>query len=311
MQESQLSRYGAISKTVPVNPLAKVLFVVLTTDSNYGDFQHQFPPDRDGVSRVFSTIADAITASVAGRGDTILIAPGTYTITSALVPKANTSFIAMRNSNPRYKTVSIQGAIADMVQIDVDDTYWEGIEFKATGAATNNIIDIADTVAVNGVVFNNCVFHGNDQTSVVGINLTDAAFATTGLVVKECLFRDLTGTLLNVGVLGMPYAYISYNQFAIDIDSGVGIALADTAAFATGKGYVIEHNTFTGFDATANEVGITIAGTENTTGAGIIRNNYFAYMAAAAITIDKLSLSEVNNYYGDAATGGTLVDPGT
>ena len=58
-------------------------------------------------------------------------------------------------------------------------------------------------------------------------------------------------------------------------------------------------------------MGITIAGTENTTGAGIITRNMFAYMAAAAVTIDKLSLSEVNNYYGDAATGGVLVDPGT
>ncbi len=96
------------------------------------------------------------------------------------------------------------------------------------------------------------------------------------------------------------------------MNSGKGIALADTGAFATGKGYVIEHNDFTPFDATGDEVGIFIAGTEDTTGVGIIRNNYFSYGGSAlSITQDKVSKSEVNNYTGDAATGGTLVDPGT
>lgn len=285
-----------------VSPFAKVLYVDGTNGSDTNNGQQ---PDR-----AFATIAQAISLSTSGAGDHIVIAPGTYTITSALVPKARNVFRAAVVT-PRVPSVIITGNIADLIQLDVDGVVFYGIEIKASGNTADNLVDIADTTAVSGVVFDSCTFNGDDKTSVDAINAADATNAVTGLVVRNCLFRDLTGTPIDIGVQGMPYGYIGYNHFAIDVNSGTGINLADTSAFATGKGYVIEHNVFTGFDATADEVGITIAGTEDTTGAGIIRNNYFAYMAAAAITIDKLSKSEVNNYYGDAATGGTLVDPGT
>ena len=305
-----MALYGGIDKrtinAVTSRPLttpgARAWFVDGTNgnDSNIGD---QDSP--------FASIAAAITSSAATRGDVVVIAPGTYTITSALVPLANMSFIAGLQNNPRRPSVTITGNIADLVQIDVAGTHWEGIEFKASGATADNLVDIADGANVAGVSFVNCVFHGGDKTSVVGIQADDATYAVTDMVVKGCLFRDLTGTHIDIGVLGMAYSYIGHNQFAIDVASGTAIALADTSAFATGKGYVIEENVFTGVDSTADEVGITIAGTENTTGAGIIRNNHFAYLAAAAITIDKLSLSEVQNYYGDASVGGILVDSGT
>lgn len=284
----------------------RVMYVAGGTSTMYSYWSGRVPQ-----GDLFTTIGDAISASTADRGDVIIIGPGTYTITSALVPKANTSFVAAVQSSARKPSVIVTGNIADVVQVDVDGVYFEGIEFLAAGNTADNLVDVADAAAVAGLTFKNCVFNGADKTTVVGINAADATFAVTGLTVTNCLFRDLTGTCLNIGVKGMPYAYIGYNQFAIDVNGGTGIALADTTAFATGKGYVIEHNDFTGFDATADEVGITIAGTEDTTGAGIIRNNYFAYLAAAAVTIDKLSKSEVNNYVGDAATGGTLVDPGT
>jgi len=256
----------------------------------------------------FASIGAAISAGAAG--DTIVIAPGTYTVTSAIVPKARMTFKAAV-INPRCPSVIITGNIADVVQVDVDNVKFVGIEFLAAGNTADNLVDVADAAAVRGLEFWFCTFNGADKTSVVGINAADATFALVGLFMRHCLFRDLTGTPINIGALGFAYSDIEACQIAIDVDSGTGIALADTTAFATGKGYRIVNNDFTGFDATGDEVGITIAGTENTTGAGIIRNNFFAFIAAAAITIDKLSKSEVNNYVGDAATGGTLVDPGT
>lgn len=261
-------------------------------------------------SSAFLTIGAAITA--AGAGGNIIIGPGTYTITSALVPLAR-QLLKAAIVDQRAPTVIITGNIADLIQVDVANVRFVGLEFKASGATADNLVDVADSAAVAGLLFYACVFNGNDQTSVVGINNADASTAGTSITVMRCLFRDLTGTCINVGALGWAYSLVEQNQFAIDVNSGTGIALADTTAFATGKAYVIRNNDFTGFDATGNEVGITIAGTEDTTGAGIIRNNFFAYVGVGggAITIDKLSPSEVNNYAGDAATGGTLVDPGT
>jgi len=260
-------------------------------------------------SQAGATLAAAIANGAAG--DTIIIASGTYTLTASLVPKARQVFRAAVINGRKPRVIIKSSAIADLIQVDVDNVEFHGIEFQAGDDTCDNLVDYADGAASAGLTFNKCVFNGADKVSVVGINDNDATFAGTNLTVVNCLFRDLTGTCIRIGVLGFAYSYIGYNQFALDVNSGVGISLADTTAFATGKGYVIEHNDVTGFDATADEVFITIAGTEDTTGAGIIRNNYGAYVAAAMITIDKLSKSEVNNYYGDAATGGTLVDPGT
>lgn len=262
--------------------------------------------------KAFQTIAAAISASVAGRGDTIIIAPGTYTITAILSPKAQTIFRAAMYSQ-RNPTVKITAtAVADLVDVDADNVQFYGIEFLAGGNTVDNLVNIASVASVNGVRFEGCVFNGADKTSVAGILATHATNTLNALVVFNCLFRDLTGTMIDIGVQGIPYGYIGYNQLAHDVNSGKGIALADTGAFATGKGYVIEHNIFTPFDATGDEVSISIAGTEDTTGVGIIRSNFFSYgSSSTSITQDKVSKSEIDNRTGDAATGGTLVDPGT
>jgi len=292
-----------LGPTPQINPFGAVWYVDGTngSDSNNGK----------SPSSAFSTLAAAISAGVAG--DNIIIAPGTYSSAASLVPKARQFFRAavINPRNPTVKITATSAVTSDMVQIDVSGCAFYGIEFLAGDDALTNLVDIADGADVNGCWFHSCVFNGADKASVAAIQMDDATFIPTGILIEQCLFRDLTGTMIDVGVLGMPYALIRRNQFALDANSATAIALADTTAFATGKGYAIVDNDFTGFDATGDEVGITIAGTENTTGAGIIARNYFAFIAAAAITIDKLSKSEVNNYVGDAATGGTLVDPGT
>lgn len=256
-------------------------------------------------------VNEAITASTASQGDIIIVSPGTYTITTKLSPKKDTTIMAGYQSNPRHPSVVFSSSLADTMEIELDNSSVVGIEFLAASNDCTNLINIADTVAVSGFSVKNCVFNGADKTSVVGINASDGTYGVERMHISGSLFRDLTGTHLAIGVLGMAYSWIHNNQFAIDIAAGTAISLDDTGAFAVGKGFVIENNDFTGIDATADEVGITIAGTENTTGAGIIRNNWFSYIAAAAITVDKISLGTVWNYYGDAATGGVLVDPGT
>ena len=105
----------------------------------------------------------------------------------------------------------------------------------------------------------------------------------------------------------MPYAKIEDNAFLIDTPAGFGMRLEDTTAFATGKGFTIRNNEFLGQASTSPDfVGISIVGTENTTAAGIIRTNYFAYCAAASITADTLSEGLIENYVGNQ--GGKLVD---
>lgn len=286
------------------SPFGKIWYVDGTngSDGNAGD-----APDQ-----AYATVAAAIASAVGTRGDSVVIYPGTYTITSALVPKAGMTFRAAI-VNPHYPSVSIRGNIANLVTVDVDYTRWIGFEFRATGSTARDLIALAGTTAVNGVTFEDCVFNGDDKTGdtsngVCGIQATDATTAPTGLVVRRCLFRDLGKTAIDVGVLGIPYAKIEDNTFALDTTAGIGISLRDTGAVGTGKAFVIRNNEFIGPSATTSTtVGIVIGGTLNTTAIGIIRNNYFSYCATSPITQDKTPDAIVENYLA-ANNGGTLAD---
>ncbi len=291
------------------SPFGKIWYVDVTNgnDGNLGDKPEE----------AFGSIGMAISAAVATRGDTVVIYPGTYTITSALAPKAYMTFKAAI-VNPQAPSVSIRGNLTNLATVDVNGVRFVGVEFRATGTAgsANNrdLVKLADTTAITGgVTFEDCVFHGNDTTGTVGngvcgIGLTDASNAVTGLVVRRCLFRDLGKTGIDIGVQGAPYAKIEDNVFAIDTNLGWGISLEDTAAFGTGKGYTIRQNEFIGPDATTtSQNGIRIVGTEDTTAAGIIRNNYFSYCGDTPITQDKIADAIVENYT-SGQNGGTLAD---
>ena len=284
-----------------VNPFSRVLYV----DGTSGNNKSGFAPDE-----AFTTLQLALAASAAG--DTFIIAPGTYTMTATFSPLARQTYKAAV-VNQRYPTVSITATSAltgDIISLDVSGTKWVGIEFLAGHANQATLVDIADAADVNGAHFDRCVFNGADKTTVVGIQADDATFIPTGVLVENCIFRDLTGTIVDIGVLGMPYSLFQNNLFALDVNSGTVFALADTTAFATGKGLEIKNNNFLGFDATKDEVAITIAGTEDTTAPVLVTNNNFAYFAVAAVTIDKVGFATIQNYTGDA-TGGLLTDVGT
>lgn len=302
---NQVQADAFLGATTDNSPFGKVWYVDGTNgaDGNAGD-----APDE-----AFASIGQAITAATATRGDTVVIYPGTYTITTALSPKAFMTFKAAI-VNPQAPSVSIRGNLASLMNVDVNGCRFVGLEFRGTGTTVRRLVKLADTTAITGgVLFEDCVFHGADTGSVngaSGLSAMDGTNAVTGLVVRRCAFTNLGKTPFEVGVIGIPYAKIEDNLFAIDTPSGFGIRLEDTAAFATGKGAVIRNNDFIGQSLTSpNFVGISIVGTEHTTAAHMIRTNYFAYCALASITADKITDGVIENYVGDNA-GGAKVDSG-
>src|SRR3990167_8306087 len=79
MLESQHSRYGAISRVVPeLAPGAKMFLVSDSDDTTVGPLNigAEFPVDKDGVARVYTTIQAAVNAASANRGDVVLVMPG-------------------------------------------------------------------------------------------------------------------------------------------------------------------------------------------------------------------------------------------
>ncbi len=90
MQANQLSRWGAISKALPLmNPNAKVFLLANTTATYFAELNAEFPTDYDGVVRVMSSLT-AVKSNAglqASRGDVVLALPGfseTLTATMSL-----------------------------------------------------------------------------------------------------------------------------------------------------------------------------------------------------------------------------------
>jgi len=72
MLENQLSRYGAIAKSLPFT-FGKIFFVVKTSESYFADFANEFPVDRDGVVRVYGSVAEVNTAMRDGYNDVAIL----------------------------------------------------------------------------------------------------------------------------------------------------------------------------------------------------------------------------------------------
>lgn len=278
----------------------------------------------------FKTIANAI--SQGSAGDNIILARGTHSVdvsSAALVPKADMTFMAaVPPVGGKPSTIITHDAddSANLVEIDVDGVSFHGIEFKivAGGTTAINLFDIAQTTAVNGLVFRDCWFNLNsvDKNGAVttAMLIDDATNATTGMVIKNCRFTGgdaTTGTFvyLQIGVGGIPAALIEDNVFELESADADGYALNFADPGASGKSYafVVRNNDFIGpKDAGADAVAIqfTDAMTEGEIVA-IVRTNYFAYCAAPPVDEDEMNKGFVRNYVGDDDTGGTLVDPGS
>jgi len=276
----------------------------------------------------FATVAYAIARGSAG--DNIVLGPGTHSVdvsVSALVPKTYMQFIAAIPPYGAMPTTWITHDAddgADLVTVDVDGLGFHGIKFLHVAGGTTAVrtLSVAQTTAVQGLVFRDCWFAQNsvDMASVCSINLNDATNATTGMLIKNCRFigADATtnvATYIAVGVGGIPDALIEDNVFCCESIDGDARAMyfADPGAGGTSYGMTIRKNDFIGaIDYGADTVPIVFeAAMTDGEIAGIIRTNYFAYCAAQAITVDSINQGHINNYYGDVATGGTLVDPGT
>jgi hypothetical protein len=262
----------------------------------------------------FATIQQAMLAAASGAslgGDTIVLAPGTYTFNLAsgpLKPLPNMAFVAAQLGINKPNVIIVSSGIANCALINVPGCTFVGIEFQAGDTTAANLISLATTAAVIGTSFIGCRFNGQSHATSNGILAGGASFACTSLNVVDCVFLNLTGSGIVVGVLGFADSYIGNNRFRIDTTATNGIQLGDTGSFTVGKGFLIENNVFYGFSSAGTAVGILIvaAGGDNTSALGCIRNNSFpAGAVATSITASKGTESAIENFA--AVTGGALI----
>ena len=222
-----------------------------------------------------STIQDALDKTVAGRGDTVVVLPGSITITAALtMTKADVTLSGIDSNgtiNPSAILSSL-AASADAINVTAANVVIEDLHFPASTAATTSRID----AGAAGLVVRGCTF--------------------------ECGANDLE--TITVPAAGL-HTTIVGNRFYITANGpDAAIEIEDAAAHFIR----IENNVFLGqnntnkWDTGAVNSGVAhldcvVSGNTNTDGEAII------FSAAATGMI-------VGNIMG-SGTLGSMLDPGS
>lgn len=270
MLENQLSRYGAVAKVLTdLGPVGKVFFAVSNSDVLFGDFQHEFPKDRDGVDRVYSTIQGAIDACVGGRGDVVLVLPRT---------------MATGDTDPGSwaENLIIAAAQSGMSLIGIPTNRTQGglPQIKKGGTTASTLL----TIRAPGCTIKNLGFNGNSTAGAalnVGILLDDDSSTKTafGTAIINCHFKNCAGSTVTDSRTGGAITWsaqgnawqvlIKGNRFYKNV---CDVSLLGTSG-SVPQDVIIEDNIFSGPTASV-DCNLWLAGGSGMNGV-IVRNNEF------------------------------------
>lgn len=319
--QSQLSRYGAISRNIPeLAPSAKVFLVGDSDDTTYGivNLANEFPPDADGVVRVYSTIQAAVNAASANRGDVVLPAPNhveAFTRVDTWAT-AGVQIIGMGQGD-RRPALRYDDSGAS-VNIAADGMRVSNLMFLASVDSIGRAVDI-DT-GIYGVRFDNNIFTFDAATDNFGPMLRVAG--------KECIIEDnrfiandTDGASSAISFLGgeadhtivrRNYIYGQYDS-TVDTKAATGspapitIDTSDTSDTNL-SGIIIHDNVVINTD-TATSMFMRLGG-QTIRLRGIAFNNYFASYDSGTADSSKFAIGlaagtgirMINNYVGSADT---------
>jgi len=300
----QLSRYGAISKVMPLMaPNAKTFFVGATTLPSYQDFLDDFGPDVQGGTRVFPTLVAALADSnvVTARGDVILVLPGhTETMTAAAtiaVSKSGLSIIGLGNGNAR-PTISYSTAVAASFDITAANVLVQNFIFDMTGI---DALTAAINVQAAGAKFDSCLFITGSASAQATLGMLTNASGTR-LSITNSVFTATSdaGTTAAVRIVGGADHVIDNCVFTGGYSAGVG-AIENLTTACTNT--IVRNCSINNLTAGSTKAMVFVAGST-----GQIYNNRMQILSGTApITGAAMSWVGANYYAATIATAGTLI----
>lgn len=283
-QGNQLSRYGTIANPIAVAPSAKVFFVANSSSVGYSDLQNEFPVDRDGEPRVFTTLASAVAQCSANRGDVIYVMPGhaeTISSASALtLSVAGVTIVGLGNGAKR-PTFTFDTATTATINVSAANVKVQNIIFSANFA---DIVSVFTLTTAKNFVLEGCLVKATATNMnflyVVDTNATteDAA----GLTISGCTWIEPdTATLSMVKADGDNSGWVIKGNY---LSLGVNNNKAAIVAIITNKSlfdaqivdnfvYRLNTDTATG--------GILVT-TDQSDNSGIIARNFAQHADTAA-----------------------------
>lgn len=253
-RNSQLSRYGAISKVLEkVTPYSKVFFVGDSDDTGFVNFVNEFPPDEDGVVRVYGSIFDStmLANSRAGRGDVIMVMPGhseSITADRSLTVKG-LKVIGLGEGDERPRIT--YDDTASQISLDTGGIHLENLRLIASVSVITRAIDVVGA----GCVVRNCSleFDATGDDFAIGMTVTGDRALIEG---NDLLGEDTIGPTVGIQLNGSDFSRVKRNYITGQF-SNAGIS--DTAA---SKGILIARNSIDNRDtAGALAIGMAAAST--------------------------------------------------
>lgn len=282
MLENQLSRYGAISRIVPeLAPGAKLFLVSDSDDTTVGPLNigAEFPVDRDGVARVYTTIQGASNAGSANRGDVTLVLPG-YDQTLSRADSWSCAGMTIRGIGKGSNMPTLRyGTKTDEVGVGANNVCIDGLRFLADADSIARALDL-DT-GFSGHCVKNCVFDFDSNGSDFRTMIKVGSGRTT---IEDNQFRaeDTAGCGKGIAINGGYADFLKikgnffYGQFDTvgDTSNGAGAIAVDIthdSGDTIASGVEISENTIVSTD-TASALLINL-GNGATTVRGIVRDN--------------------------------------
>lgn len=270
MLENQLSRYGAISRVVPeLAPGAKMFLVCDSDDTTVGPLNigAEFPVDKDGVARVYTTPQAAVNAASAGRSDVVLVLPG-YDHTLSRVDTWATADVSVIGLGREGSRPTLRyGAVTDNVKLKANNIKVKNIRFLADADSVNLGLDL-DTGYSGHVIEGNIFdFDSNGQNFKKMLKV-----GSSKTLVQDNEFRaeDTIGCGFGIDIYGGFPDFLRirnnyfYGQFDTNGDttnhaSAIGIDSGHDSSDTTLSGLEISNNVIVGTD-TASACLINLAG---------------------------------------------------
>ena len=135
-----------------------------------------------------STIQAALDKTVAGRGDTVVMLPGTITITAALtMTKADVTLTGYTVTGPNTRNPSIIACATnsvEMIAVDAANVTIENLTLDHNTTTANiDLIDVGDATASTDFVLRNLFLDmEGSATNTDGINISADTASTNGLI---------------------------------------------------------------------------------------------------------------------------------
>lgn len=299
----------ALAVNPPTMATGNVYFVIPTTNDNYTQFVKYYQKKyEDGTVMIQTTLADAITACTASRGDVIFLAPGfslAVTSSNLSMSKAGVSVIGIGSGS--LKPTLTFGATNSRVNVTAANCVFQNLRFQA--GIGDVVTAVLHATAAQNTMYLDIEFYATSTFNFINGYTLGAANISDGCRWERNYLRTADAGQLALVVTAAAHNDLKfYNNYVVHAAAAAGLL---TAGAADLLGLDVKGN-FVQTGQTDGSVGVLVITTSTASSGRIVDNDMKTADAAANVAIPIASkVYAARNYIAGADEVGTVVAVGT